>query len=711
VANEINIGGIKIVFGADTKPLEDGGHRVEQTLDRAETAANGLRAALGWMTTFVGFAALASQVGDAVGRLENIAKMSRQVDQALRVTGNTAETTSTELVKYAENLEAATGRAAEEIISLGANLASYGFTHEVFYRSIDLANDMSTAWGGDLRQNLEGLARALDDPIKGFAMLSKRGIKLTQDQKDLVQELINANDHLGAQSVVFEALEAQVKGVAEAGFAGLTKAMAVANEATETFFETFVQAIDLPGQMEAGLNAATEALGFLSDNMGTIIPLVNGAATAVAVYLTPAVVAATWEFTKLAAAMLLSPWGIVAVSVGALAAYFTMLDKEERAAAEAAAIHERAIGENANAIEIAKTSSQGFRERLKEQIAAQLGTAQAALAEARAQREATAARNQSMAEGANDLRDSIRGWMGMDPVGAVDAFPDLKRPDDPFQARVDAAEKAVADLKVQVEELNTVMTTIPPAPTVYSGSGQADDSEDKKTAKAAEQAEKRLEVLRTSLLTEEEAEIESYERKLAAIEEFYANRDITEQQYNDMRERLQAQHEEKLTEITKQQQELRNRIQSESINRVASTLDAISSVLEQSGEEQFGIVKALSLASALLKGYEAVTSSYAAGAAIGGPPLGIAYAALAAAQTAAQISQLMSVTSGSSGSPTVAGGGSAPAAAAAGPGQGSTLFIQGINRDDLYSGESLRSLVAQLIQYQRDGGNIVLGGR
>lgn len=709
MANEINIGGIKIVFGADTKPLEDGGRRVEQTIDRAEMAANGLKAALGWMTTFVGFAALANQVGQAVGRLEYMQKLSRQVDRALEVTGNTAETTSAELVKYAENLERTTGRAAEEIVELGANLASYGFTHEVFYRSIALANDMSTAWGGDLRQNLEGLARALDDPIKGFAMLSKRGIKLTEDQKNLVQELIRANDHLGAQGVVFEALEAQVKGVAEAGFDKLTKAQSLAAEASENFFETLVQAIDLPGQLEAGLNTATAALGYLSDNMDTIIPLITTAATGVSVYLVPAVALATLEFTKLSAAMLLSPWGIVAVAVGALAGYFVMLSKEENAAAEAAALHERAIGENANAIELAKTSSQGFRERLREQITAQLAAADAALTEARAQNIASRARRQASVEASNSARDAIRGWLGLDPVGAADAFPEWDRASDPFQARVDAAEQAVSDLRTQVDELNTVMTTIPPAAVVYTGSGKADDSEDKKAAKAAEQAEKRLEILRTSLLTEEEAEIESYERKLSALEEFYASRSITEQQYNDMRERLQAQHEEKLTEITRQQQELRNRLQSESISRVTATLDAISGALERGGEEQFGIVKALSVASALIKGYEAVTSSYAAGAAIGGPPVGIAFAALAAAQTAAQIANLMSVTSSSSGTPTTSGGSSgAVSAAEAQSGSQAITIGGGFSRASLYTGDAVYELIDRINEAQRDGKRIYI---
>lgn len=707
MANEVNIGGIKIIFGADTKPLEDGGRRVEQTLDRAEMAANGLRMALGWMAGFAGFAALGQQVGQAVSRLENMQKLSRQVDQALKITGNTAETTSAELIRYAEALEASTGRAAEEIVELGANLASYGFTHDVFYRSIDLANDMSTAWGGDLRQNLEGLARALDDPIKGFAMLSKRGIKLTQDQKDLVQELINANDHLGAQGVVFEALEAQVSGVAEAGFAGLTRAMGVANEATETFFETFVQAIDLPGQLESGLETATAALGYLTDNMDAIIPVVTGVGTAIGVTLLPAVVASTSALVAMAAAFMLTPWGIVSAAVGALAGYFVMLHNEEMAAAQAAAVHERAIGENANAIEIAKTSSQGFRDRLREQIAAQLDAANAALSEARAQNIASRARREANVAAANGFRDMLRGAMGMEPVGNADAFPDWDHAPDPFQARVDAAEKAVEDLKAQVEELNTVMTTIPPAPVVYTGSGQVDDTDDRKAAKVAEQAEKRLEILRTSLLTEEEVENESYERKLAALTEFYEASSITEQQFKDMRERLQAQHEEKLTEITRQQQELRNRLQSESVSRVASTLDAISGALERSGEEQFGIVKALSVASALIKGYEAVTSSYAAGAAIGGPPVGIAFAALAAAQTAAQISQLMSVNSSSKGTPTMAGGGSSSPVVEA-PAQGIT--VQGFNKNMLVSGDAINDLIDRINEAGRDGKRIHVVG-
>ena len=194
-------------------------------------------------------AAFASGLVAATKRLEEARKAAGQVDQALKNSGNSARTSSAEIAAWADKLEERTGRAAEDVMGIAANLASYGFDNATFYRSIDLANDMAAAWGGDLKQNMEGLARALDDPINGMAMLSKRGIKLTDDQKKLAESFVKAGQDAKAQGVVFDALEAQVKGVAEAGFGGLSKALALAQKRWEDAFEDLVtgkgQAADL----------------------------------------------------------------------------------------------------------------------------------------------------------------------------------------------------------------------------------------------------------------------------------------------------------------------------------------------------------------------------------------------------------------------------------------------------------------------------------
>ena len=211
-------------------------------------------AAAGLTTAFV------VGIKGAVDRLEEMDRMSAQVDRALSNTGNTAKTSAAELADFADQLEIRTGRAAEEIMDIGGNLATFKFDHEVFYRSIELANDMSAAWGGELRQNLEGLSRALADPEKGFAMLEKRGISLTDVQGDMVKRFMAVNDLASAQRVILDALEADVKGVAEQGMTPLQKATLSAQKALEDMFEDLVRGEEGSEDLRVSIERAAATL-------------------------------------------------------------------------------------------------------------------------------------------------------------------------------------------------------------------------------------------------------------------------------------------------------------------------------------------------------------------------------------------------------------------------------------------------------------------
>ncbi len=228
----------------------------------SERAAASLRRV--WQVGLAGLAAGAAAfsfgVGAAVRRMEDMERMSRMVDVALRNSGNSARTSAREIEAWADLLEVRTGRAAEEVMSVATNLASFGFGRSEFFRAMELANDMAAAWGGDLRQNLEGLARAIDDPLNGMAMLSRRGIQLTQDQKDLAAAFLDSNDKISAQGVVFEALEAQVKGVAEEGYGGLTKAWNLARKAWDDAFESMVRGEGQAGDLRQSLIGLAQAV-------------------------------------------------------------------------------------------------------------------------------------------------------------------------------------------------------------------------------------------------------------------------------------------------------------------------------------------------------------------------------------------------------------------------------------------------------------------
>lgn len=238
----------------------------------------------------------------------------------------------------------------------------------------------------------------------------------------------------------------------------------------------------------------------------------------------------------------------------------------------------------------------------------------------------------------------------------------------------------------------------------------ADPEIDKEAERMRQRMAARLQTLRESLMTEAEVENQNYAERLVAIQDFLAKKMITQQEAQDLEFRATSEHLRKVYEAEEQMQRLRLTLISQTTGRIASMLDAFGSLLQADGEKNFKIVKALSIASAVLKGYEAIVSAYAAGAKIGGPPLGAAYAAIAAATTAAQIAKIASTTATGGGG----GGGSAGVAASATPteaavgGRSQTLYVEGINPSQLYSGEAVRALAANLIEFQRDGGQVVL---
>lgn len=319
MAGNAVIGALRVDLGLDTAAWEDGLKKVEGGMSGfAKTIAAGLAGIT---------AAFGVGVTAAVQRLERMESSARKVDQVLANTGNSANTSAKEIAAWADELEMRTGRAGQEVMDVAANLASYGFGEEVFFRAIELADDMAAAWGGDLRQNLDGLARALENPEKGLAMLSARGITFSAEGRKMAIELAKAGKSAEAAGVLMDELEGQVKGAAEAGFGGLTKSTALAQKALDGFFEAIASGAGAGGLMAAGLDVAAAALNLLTNNLTNIIRVAGIAGATMAVAFGPAILASVRSlvvavgtnlvaaFTALRAAIMLNPLGALAVAI------------------------------------------------------------------------------------------------------------------------------------------------------------------------------------------------------------------------------------------------------------------------------------------------------------------------------------------------------------------------------------------------------------
>lgn len=144
-------------------------------------------------------------------------------------------------------------------------------------------------------------------------------------------------------------------------------------------------------------------------------------------------------------------------------------------------------------------------------------------------------------------------------------------------------------------------------------------------------------------------------------------------------------------------------------NLVSSVATALTTI--------FGKSKSAAIAAAVINTLQGITKALAELP----PPYSYAAAAVTAAMGAAQIAKIRSTSQSGGGAspsaPSSAGAGAARASApqsgsgAAAPAaatQGQTLTVAGISASGFFSGDVVRDLAQKLIDYQRDGGKVVL---
>jgi len=326
-------------FSRGADKASNAAQRMQKDIASAEKSFNGLKVAAIAAGAAIG-AALGAGIVSAISRIEAMNVAMRKIDKALQLNGYSYDLTGKKIKDFADNLERTTGRAAQDFLDVAPNLATFGFTAETFFKALETANDMSAFWGGDLKQNLEGLSRALADPIKGFAMLSQRGIKLDEDQAKLAKTLLQTGQGLKAQQVVFNSINGQISGGAAAAYTGLTAAIGRAKKATDDFFEAIVVKTGLMKALEIVLNAVATAINFVTDNMEIFLAVVGSIGAGLAVAFGPAIVSAIGTLVTLiggalvgavgalTAALLANPLGFLIAGIGlAITAAYVFRDE------------------------------------------------------------------------------------------------------------------------------------------------------------------------------------------------------------------------------------------------------------------------------------------------------------------------------------------------------------------------------------------------
>lgn len=241
-----------------------------------ESKVMGKALAAGAATALTGLVALG--IG-AFNAAQESAKVGRETERVLRTTGAAAWESVDGIQALSQAISEKTG-VDDEAIQSGANLLltftqvqnAVGEGNAIFDRATQAALDMSTALGTEMSGSAIQLGKALNDPIKGLAALSRAGVSFTQTQKDQVEQLVKTGDVLGAQKVILEEVEREFKGAAEAASTPFDKlSVAIGNLQEDIGAKLIPPVTDLANLLLTNLTPAVEATSrFLTESSSTL---------------------------------------------------------------------------------------------------------------------------------------------------------------------------------------------------------------------------------------------------------------------------------------------------------------------------------------------------------------------------------------------------------------------------------------------------------
>jgi hypothetical protein len=235
------------------------GDRAGGSASRAEGAFGGLGrglavAAAQALAAVASVALLVSTMNRFIDATVTNEKAQAQLAAAIASTGGAAGRSVTQLNEHAAALQKITNFGDEATNAMQGVLLTFTQIKGDQFDAATLATmNLATAMGTDLKAAALQVGKALNDPVLGMTALARSGIQFTDAQKDMVKEMVAANDVVGAQTLILAELEKQFGGSAEAARNTLGGALASLSNAFGDLFE-------LSGPGAENLRAAIERL-------------------------------------------------------------------------------------------------------------------------------------------------------------------------------------------------------------------------------------------------------------------------------------------------------------------------------------------------------------------------------------------------------------------------------------------------------------------
>jgi hypothetical protein len=140
-----------------------------------------------------------------------------QLRAALESSKGAAKLTADELNRMAESLQAVSKFDDDAITGAQVLLLQFDkIGRDVFPRATQAVLDFAERMGVDLDEAAKKVGKALQDPEKGLRALRDAGVKLSDDQVELIEQLVKVGDAASAQRLILDELEKKMGGAAAA---------------------------------------------------------------------------------------------------------------------------------------------------------------------------------------------------------------------------------------------------------------------------------------------------------------------------------------------------------------------------------------------------------------------------------------------------------------------------------------------------------------
>ena len=271
------ISNLKIKLEAETAKFTEEINKARNSLNGLGKTTGGInltKLAIGGLAAAALSAAgaLATMYSSAMAGIELYAETERylaRTEAQLKATGAAVGFTSDELNDFAGSLAMNTLASIDGVRSAMSVMMTFrSVTGETFKTAIKLAQDLAETYQTDVSSEARNLGRALESPAEAVSLLKRKGIELTETQKDLIQSFVESGEKAKAQEIILHELQKRVGGAGEAAAKDtLAGALDTLGQATDELKEAFATSTGITDLYKASINKLAEAFLWLTKVM------------------------------------------------------------------------------------------------------------------------------------------------------------------------------------------------------------------------------------------------------------------------------------------------------------------------------------------------------------------------------------------------------------------------------------------------------------